>query len=204
MIGLSKSDQLRKNGTLKHKTMKPKTCKKCGETFTPDRPFQKACKYQCAIELAQAKAEKEKNKENSKAKKEFQQSDRKFLLELAQKTCNTYIRMRDGKHCISCGYDGSKQYVNDEYIGRKMDAGHFKSQGGNSSIRYDEANIHAQCVKCNRYESANLVPYREALIKKIGMDEVERLETTKNTKLWSVDELQEIIKVYKAKIKGLK
>jgi hypothetical protein len=194
MIGLSKLQQLEHNAPSKPKHIKPKKCKKCGEIFVPDRPFQKACKYQCAIELAQAKAEQEKSKEHRTAKKEFQQSDRKFLLELAQKTCNTYIRMRDGKHCISCGKtDPNKVYH----------AGHFKSQGGNSALRFDELNIHVQCYRCNVELSSNQSAYREALIKKIGIDEVERLETTKNTKLWTVEELQEIIKTYKQKIKGL-
>lgn len=175
--------------------MKPKKCKQCGNTFIPDRPMMTTCSYNCAIEYAKSSQIKKQKKEHSKAKKEFNENDRKYLLELAQKTCNTYIRIRDGKYCISCRASGD---------GRVYQAGHFKSQGGNSSLRFDELNIHSQCVRCNMHLSGNLVPYREALIAKIGLAEVERLETTKNTKLWTVDELKDIIKHYKQKIKELK
>jgi hypothetical protein len=133
-------------------------------------------------------------KENNRAKKEFNQSDRKFLLELAQKTVNTFIRMRDGKYCISCKRSGDN---------RAYHAGHFKAQGGNSALRFDEHNINVQCYRCNVELSSNQSGYRPALIDKIGIDEVIRLETTKNTKLWTVEELQEIIKTYKAKIKAI-
>ena len=40
-------------------------------------------------------------------------------------------------------------------------------------------------------------------VKKIGVDAVAILETEKSTKKWSVEELQEIIKTYKQKIKDL-
>ena len=135
-----------------------------------------------------------KLKENNKAKKEFNQNDRKYLLELAQKTVNTFIRMRDGKNCISCSKSGDQGAYH---------AGHFKSQGYNSALRFDENNIHVQCYRCNVELSSNQSLYRPALINKIGIDEVLRLETTKNTKLWTVEELQDIIKTYKAKIKEL-
>jgi len=186
--------------------MKPKKCKSCGETFTPERPFQKCCKYSCAIDyvaLIKTKSQKAVQKQNNKAKKEFNALDRTKLIKDAQKHFNAYIRTRDGKKCISCRYDGSNAYNGDEYVGRKFDAGHFKSQGGNSALRFDENNCHAQCVQCNQFKSGNLSEYRKKLIKKIGIDEVLRLETTKNTKLWTVEELQEIIVTYKRKIKEI-
>lgn len=175
--------------------MRKKKCKHCGELFTPDRPMMSTCSYHCAIEYAKATKAKAVKKENSKAKKEFNQTDRKYLLELAQKTVNTFIRMRDGKYCISCGKSGEQGAYH---------AGHFKSQGGNSAIRFDENNIHVQCYRCNVELSSNQSAYRPALIKKIGINEVIRLETTKNTKLWTVEELHDIIKIYKQKIKDLR
>ena len=174
--------------------MQDKTCRICHDRFTPTRTFQKNCSEGCDAIQKVRDREKVKKKENTKEKKEFQQSDRKFLLELSQKTCNTYIRMRDGKSCISCGKtDPNKVYH----------AGHFKAQGGNSALRFDELNIHVQCYRCNVELSSNQSAYREALIKKIGIEAVIYLETTKNTKLWTVDELKEIIVEYKAKIKQL-
>lgn len=179
---------------------KQRTCKICREKFEPNPNLflpptcgKSECMYEYAMKHLNKKATAVK-KDNNKAKKEFKQSDRKFLLELAQKTVNTFIRMRDGKYCISCGAKGD---------GRVYHAGHFKAQGGNSALRFDENNIHVQCYRCNVELSSNQSGYRPALIDKIGIEEVERLETTKNTKLWTVEELQEIIKIYKAKIKEL-
>jgi len=177
-----------------------RTCKICKDKFEPSPNMfcPPTCeKFECRNEYVMKhlnKKKREVNKENAKAKKEFNENDRKFLLELAQKTVNTFIRMRDGKYCISCESSGE---------GRQYQAGHYKSQGGNSALRFDENNLNVQCVYCNMHQSGNLAKYRINLIKKIGIDEVIYLETTKNTKLWTVDELKGIIKIYKQKIKEL-
>ena len=65
-------------------------------------------------------------------------------------------------------------------------------------LRYDLTN--ATCINSNNYKSGNLVAYRENLIKKIGIEEVERLETEKPVKKWTAEELQDIINTYKAKL----
>lgn len=174
--------------------MKPKKCKNCGEMFTPDRPFMKCCKYSCAIDYVRLIQTKEQKATQRKAKKEFNENDRSVLLKLAQTVFNKYIRERDGKTCISCDFKGE---------GRQIHCGHYMSQGGNSALRFSETNCHSQCVQCNNYKSGNLANYRLRLIEKIGIDEVVRLETTKNTKLWTVEELKEVIETYKLKIKEL-
>lgn len=192
----------------KPKPIKKRTCKICKEKFEPNPNLflpptceKSECRYEYAMLHLNKKA-KEVKKQNNIAKKEFNQTDRKYLLELAQKTVNTFIRMRDGKYCISCKFEPHYNKKG-ELVDRQFQAGHYKSQGGNSALRFDENNIHAQCSICNNHLSANLVKYRQALICKIGIDEVIRLETTKNTKLWNVEELHEIIKSYKQKIKDL-
>jgi len=174
--------------------MKPKKCKSCGETFTPDRPFQKCCKYSCAIDYVALIKTKEQKTTNRKEKQEFNQNDKQFLTSLAQKVFNTFIRVRDGRDCISCGYKGN---------GRQFHAGHYKSQGGNSALRFDELNVHAQCSICNNHLSGNLANYRMKLIEKIGIQSVENLEQSKTTKRWTVEELKEIIETYKKKTKDL-
>ena len=129
------------------------------------------------------------------ALRKFNNTDTNVLKKVAQKVCNTYIRLRDKEEpCISCGYSGT---------GRQWHAGHYKPSGGFSALRFDELNIHKQCNQCNVFLSGNLVSYRENLIKKIGIDEVERLESCSATKRYSVEELQEIAQYYKAKIKEL-
>lgn len=201
MLGITKQQQTKKP--------KQRTCKICREKFTADPNLfcpptceKSECRYEYAMKHLNKKITAVK-KENNKAKKEFNQSDRKYLLELAQKAVNTFIRMRDGKYCISCEFvpHYDKKGV---WKDRQFQAGHYKSQGGNSALRFDENNIHAQCSICNNHLSANLAKYRANIIKKIGIAEVERLETTKNTKLWTVEELQDIIKTYKMKIKELR
>jgi len=180
--------------------VKQKTCenKECKQKFTPERQTQSVCSYSCSIAYTKQLQEKrcESNKKAArKALKQFNDSDINLLKRKAQEVCNKYIRLRDRKEpCISCGYIGS---------GRRWDAGHYRPQGGNSSLRYDERNIHKQCYPCNIPKSGNLVPYRENLIKKIGLETVEELESMNTIKKWSEDELKAIISQYKWKIKEL-
>jgi len=76
-----------------------------------------------------------------------------------------WIRNRDkGNRCISCG------------AWEPSDAGHFYPAGTVPALEFDEDNVHLQCRKCNFYESANLHHYRPNLIKKIGLERVERLD----------------------------
>ena len=161
-------------------------------------PFAVVCSPLCAIEYAKqqtAKKADKKRKEAAKAKREFRAKDKKLLLEKAQKIFNAWIRQRDAKEpCISCGY------ILDGKNSRQWHAGHYRPAGQNSAIRFDESNVHKQCSICNNHKSGNLVAYRENLIKKIGADKVEELETQKAVKKWTTEELQDIIDTYKAKL----
>ncbi len=79
---------------------------------------------------------------------------------------NASIRERDKDlPCISCG----------KY--NQLQAGHYYSAGKHELLRFEEDNVHGQCIKCNYYLSGNLIKYREGLIKKIGIERVERLDT---------------------------
>ena len=48
------------------------------------------------------------------------------------------------------------------------------------SLRFSEANCHAQCRHCNRFQEGNIQDYRKGLIKKIGEPKVLLLEAQKN------------------------
>ena len=165
----------------------------------PIRDMQPTCEnMQCMIDYSNAhlsKKAKEVKQVTRKALKQFNGSDINLLKRLAQKVFNTYIRMRDKDlPCISCDYSG---------IGRQWHAGHYKPRGGNSLLAFSEKNVHRQCSICNNHLSGNLVPYRANLIIKIGLDEVGLLESQNTIKKWSVEELQDIIKTYRQKLKKL-
>ena len=107
------------------------------------------------------------------------------LLKIAQKKFNKFIRERDKeKGCISCN-------------GKVQQAGHYLSQGHHSALRFDENNTNGQCIRCNLYLSGNLINYRQGLIKKIGAEKVEWLESyPKKAHKWDKFSLIEIILKY--------
>ena len=143
-------------------------------------------------------------KVRQKQKKEAKSKDKKRLAELrplshwlneTQKVFNEYIRRRDsGEPCISCG-----TMVTNEWC-----AGHYRTRGAASHLRFDEQNCHKQCNRyCNMELSGNIINYRPRLIEKIGLEAVEALENNNTPKSWTREELEELRKVYRAKIKAL-
>ena len=120
-----------------------------------------------------------------------------YWMKRAQAAVNAYIRARDaGKPCISCGKpdDGSHQ----------IHASHYRSVGGHPELRFCELNIWASCSVCNNYLSGNLVPFRAALIAKIGLDKVEFLEGPHEPKRYRKEDYQVIEAEYKAKLKDIR
>lgn len=187
-IGISKQDQLYKN---KEPKRRKKKCKNCKEWFEPERDNQLVCSnVDCAITYGKVLREKQQRQ----AKKAFNQSDKSKLRETAQATFNKYIRLRDKDlPCVSCGHTD----------GRQFHAGHFKSAGQNPQLRFNELNCHKQCSLCNNYKSGNLAEYRIELINRIGIKNVEALESDRSVKKYSVDDYKNIIVKYKQKIKEL-
>jgi len=182
---------------------KLKTCKnkECKKKFTHENGLIGWCSPLCGFVYSQqlkAKKEKAKKTEARVAIREFKKNDKPVLLQLAQKLVNQFIRMRDkGKPCISCGHDFTK--------GRQEHAGHYIPRSKSSLLRFDERNINTQCNICNDHLSGNVGEYRLGLIQKVGLDEVEFLEANKTAlKTWTVEELQEVITTYRAKIKEIK
>jgi len=94
------------------------------------------------------------------------------LIKKAQEKFNRFIRERDLQHndmfvCISCKGVKPKS---------QMNAGHYYPAGTCGALRFNENNVHGQCIKCNYHQHGNLTPYRKHLIEKIGLKEVERLD----------------------------
>jgi hypothetical protein len=110
----------------------------------------------------------------------------------AQAAFNAYIRVRDrNKPCISCG-----TAQGDTVQGGKFDAGHYRSRGSASHLRYHLLNVFSQCVKCNRYLSDNVVEYRKGLIERIGAKRVEKLEMDNNPKKFTIEYLKRVKKIF--------
>lgn len=166
-------------------------CKNCKDKFEPIRFNHKFClKDECIkafveeVKVQSWKVTKTRMKNDLKTTQDW--------LKEAQTIFNKYIRLRDqGLNCISC-----------ETIPKKKNAGHYFSQGGHSNVRFDEDNVHLQCEACNTYLSGNLLNYQIGIEKRIGAQKLLELhERAHLEKRFSVEEIKEIISIYKKKIK---
>ena len=167
-------------------------CKNCKDKFDPIRFNHKFClKDECIkafveeVKVNQWKTTKKRMKEDLKTTQDW--------LKETQTIFNKYVRLRDsGLNCISC----------DKPINGVKHASHYLSSGGHSAVRFHEDNVWVSCYKCNVMLSGNQIEYRKRLIKKIGVERVEWLEENgSEVKKWTIEELKELIKEYKQKIK---
>ena len=173
-------------------------CKECAEVFEKQRPLQFVCSPKCAASYSSKQRLKQVSKEWREEKKVLIEKNLKHsdYIQLLQKVFNTYIRKRDeGNGCITCGTHAKVVYA----------AGHFHPTTY-SYLRFNEDNVHLQCNEhCNRQKRGNLSEYRPALINKIGIERVEKLDNDRHKKLdLSIPEIKELIEYYKQKIKDLK
>jgi len=110
-----------------------------------------------------------------------------------------YIRLRDRIQddyckCISCG---------SIHHWKAIHAGHFLSRR-HKQIKYDEQNVHSQCVTCNSFEEGNQYKYGLALIEKYGDSIINDLHARKKLnkipdRLWYIEQ----IKIYQDKLKEM-
>ena len=165
-------------------------CRVCGGPFTAVRPLQSVCSVPCARKVP--KLARKSERERTKARKEAIKPRSKWLQE-AQQAFNAWIRHRDaGLGCISCGTHNGK-----------ANAGHYLSTGARPELRFTESNVHLQCERCNTYLHGNLIAYRVALIERIGLAEVERLEGPNPPQKWTIEQLRGIREQYKARLKDI-
>lgn len=168
-------------------------CKNCKEKFEPIRFNHKFClKDECIkafveeVKTNQWKTTKKRMKEDLKTLQDW--------LKETQTIFNKYIRLRDmGLNCISCGQPP-----------KKKNAGHYFSSGGHSNVRFDEDNVHLQCEHCNTFLSGNLLNYQIGIEKRIGAQKLIELQARAHlTKKWTIEELKDLIKTYKTKVRAL-
>jgi hypothetical protein len=178
-------------------------CCNCKDRFRREvmlyYPAGNFCSQDCIVEYAANKGKKavkdKTKKDHALRKRVFYANDLKTRKAAARKACHDYIRARDkGMPCICCNRDYKATFH----------AGHFLESGNNPRIRYDEDNIHGQADYCNVYKGGNSDDYRGNLIKKIGLDRVERLESMKGgTVKRTAQDYKKIEDYYKEKIKQL-
>jgi len=127
-------------------------------------------------------------------KREFKANDVKLRKKMAQAAFNKYVRCRDEKlPCISCGRFHKGQYH----------AGHYKTTGAHSELRFNEDNCHKQCSPCNLHLSGNIEHYRPNLIEKIGESRFIRLESAHTPIKFTCLQLKAIENYYKKKLNVL-
>ena len=173
--------------------MKDKVCKTCHKKFTPSKPLQSRCGVECAIEAAKVSRTKKDRAELRQARERLKPL--KKWLDEAQVLVNRYVvKVRDkDEPCISCG----TRNQNIQYA-----AGHFRSRGAASHLRFNLDNLHKQCNKnCNCELAGNIRNYRPALIVKIGQERFDAIETDNDAHKWTIDEAKEIISRYKKLLK---
>lgn len=177
-----------------------KRCKAKGCTTRFQAPgFIVWCSPECGASIAQDRLAKKRAKEAkedrqaTKAKREKLKSRADWLKD-AERAVNDYVQKRDkGIPCVSCGCALQE-------IGH---ASHYRSVGSSPALRFDLANIHRSCVRCNLHLHGNLIPYRVELVKRIGLAEVERLEGPQPVMKYTIDELKAIKAKYRAMAKEL-
>lgn len=179
--------------------------KECRQWFHPVRDTQTVCGYECASAVGKEqtrKAREDAQRKESAKQRAAEKKERaawrqrkaavkplKHWEDLTQRVVNDYIRERDANQpCISCGTFETVQW----------EAGHYRSRGKASHLRYHEDNISKQCHHCNVQLSGNQQQYRLGLIEKIGPERVEALENDNAPHRYTIEELEAIRKHYSA------
>ncbi len=122
------------------------------------------------------------------------------LIGQVKKYCHEYIRERDkGKNCISCGF----------VLKGSFDAGHYFKSELYSSLKFNEDNIHGQCVQCNRRLEGNLNKYSLDLPGRIGNVKFDKLNYLANLEKqilfkWDRESLKVLRDYYRRKLNNLK
>ncbi len=176
-----------------------KKCRICKNPFQPRfNNLEKVCwNVDCKTSEAMMRLEKLKENESKNQRKRLNQMKVELMTAQqwvikAQGVFNKFIRLRDiNKGCVSCGVS-----LQD----KKFDAGHFYNANNHWALRFNEFNVHGQCVRCNRDLHGNLLEYRKRIIQRIGEIGLNALEEQANeTRKFTRDELIEIYTKYKAK-----
>lgn len=195
------------------------TCKHCRKALTPERPGQivhTECAADYAIALGEKKARAEAKAVSAAAKLDRADTKSKLqamapirdLVKDAQTAFNAYIRERDKDlPCVSCGVMNPSNLG----VGGVWDAGHLLSRGAHPEKRFMEMNCWKQCKVCNAGSAKNphkamtvTQAYEQELIRRIGIDGLEKVRAPIPVKKLCREELLQIKDTYRQKLKELK
>lgn len=191
-------------------TRTPARCAHCRIRFTPEERGNRlhaqcidawiAEHRQKQFKKAEAKRKKEAAEDRRATKKKLEgMKTIPMLIKEADRAFQAWVKRRDqlaGYDCISSGKPL-------QWGTLLVNAGHFRSKGAASALRYHPDNCHAQSQHDNLYKSGNISEYRVRLIERIGLERVEALESMNAVHQWSRDELIAIKATYAQKLKDL-
>lgn len=178
---------------MRTKEPKQKSCKVCKFKFIPRASTQVVCSWQCSIAYTSKEKEKRDRQEYRQKKQELK--SRRDWLNDAQTAFNAYIRLRDETlPCVSCNRQHQGQWH----------AGHYRSVAAAPQLRFNEDNVHKQCMPCNTHKSGNAIEYRINLVKRIGIERVEKLENSNDVVKWTIEDAKSIKQLYNEKLKLLR
>ncbi len=114
-----------------------------------------------------------------------------------------YIRTRDCLRTTGCTAFGLCVTCGKRYHFKLLQAGHFIPGRHNANL-FREEGCHAQCYNCNINLRGNTLEYRRAIIKLYGEGYDEIIEEhAKQTKKFTVEELEDLREELKKKLEGL-
>ncbi len=178
-------------------------CTWCGDFFYKAgmlvTPRGKFCTPEHALEYA--RQPQQKSRAYDAMTREMKSMHLPTQLESTKKRVHEFILVLDDRlGCASCHKTTGTFH-----------AGHFKTQAGNSHIRFDPRNIHKQCAGCNlsserRKASQETITadYRATLVDRYGQPLVDWLEGPHPEVKYNVHWLAEVRKLVQAETKLLK
>src|SRR4030095_1489396 len=143
-------------------------CKICRAPYEKKRAMQKVPDdhIDCAIELG--RREKAKKDRVDTRERKSKAKPLSVIKDECQAAINALVREEEKDlPCISCGRFHEGQWH----------CGHYLSVGARANLRFERQNLAKQCQPCNVHLSGNLINYRIGLIKRIGLEAVEALES---------------------------
>ena len=178
-------------------------CKNCKDKFEPKRFNWKYCEKEICnnigVKELVSKTRKQKEQQRRKQTKEAKEKimTRSDWLKKLELSFNKFIRERDkDKPCISCGA-APGTYT--------LTCGHFWPAGNYSFLRFNELNCHGQCwYNCNKNKHGNIGEYRLNITSRISEEDLNWIDENRHNELnLTIEEIKDLIKVYKDKIKFL-